>query len=58
MVVGVVMVVLAVLVVLLLVSGGADILLSLEKFFLGGKQGEVVEQFHFLFHLALHPPFH
>ena len=43
MVVGVVMVVLVVLVVLLLGSGGADILLSLDKFFLGGKQGEVVE---------------
>ena len=35
-----VMVVLVVLVVLLLVSGGADILLSLDKFFLGGKQGD------------------
>jgi hypothetical protein len=42
-VVGVVMVVLVVLVVLLLGSGGADMLLSLDKFFLGGKQGEVVE---------------
>jgi len=42
-VVGVVMVVLVVLVVLLLGSGGADISLSLEIFFLGGKQGEVVE---------------
>ena len=51
MVVGVVMVV---LVVLLLVSGGADILLSLDQNFMGGKQGEVVEQIHFLFHLALH----
>jgi hypothetical protein len=42
-VVGVVMVVLVVLVVLLLGSGGADMLLSLDIFFLGGKQGEVVE---------------
>ena len=37
------MVVLVVLVVLLLGSGGVDILLSLDNFFLGGKQGEVVE---------------
>ena len=43
MVVDVVMVVLAVLVVLLLVSEGADKLLSLGKIFFGGKQGEVVE---------------
>ena len=43
MVVGVVMVVLVVLVVLLLGSGGADMLLSPDNFFLGGKQGEVVE---------------
>ena len=43
MVVGVVMVVLVVLVVLLLGSGGADMLVSPDNFFLGGKQGEVVE---------------